>query len=502
MKATQRIRATVLLSTLLVLAWLVTPTTAQCQWSESFKLLDPNAREGDIFGAAVAVSGNIAVVGAPLDNEVNEDTGSASTFDVRTGRRVVKLISTDHIMGGRLGGSVAISGTTAILGGQDGRLDAAYVFDSLNGEQLHKLLPSDLEPGRGFGSSVAIRGNLAVVGAPFYPDQQGRLIGAAYVFDVRTGEQIFKIIADDGDHLDRFGASVAATDNLAIIGAPYDDDHAADSGSVYIFDLTTGQLLRKLTATNGGISDQLGISVASDGSIVVAGAHFDDERGSSAGAAYVFNAMTGEQVFKLLAQDAEPGDHFGTSVALSGNTAVIGAPWDDDLQREHGSAYLFDVTSGSQIAKLLPAGGIGNDEFGGSVGIDGHVAIIGARFDDERFDNSGSAYLWRCGPSLTVRGTCPSGGPIEISWSGATANGQIALIFAANTGSFRVPNGNPCAGTPLDLGSSQIQLAFQGGAGSNGSRTLNSTAGPNACGGYLQLLDISSCGTSNVARIE
>ncbi|MCL4197997.1 MAG: PQQ-binding-like beta-propeller repeat protein [Phycisphaerales bacterium] len=104
--------------------------------------------------------------------------------------------------------------------------------------------------------------------------------------------------------------------------------------------------------------------------------------------------------------------------------------------------------------------------------------------------------------ALAVDATCPGGGPIRIEWSGATGGGQAALIFARNTGSFRIPDGNPCAGTALGLGSNQIQLAWQGGAGGNGSRVLNATAGPGACGGYLQLLDITRCAVSNVARVE
>ncbi len=103
---------------------------------------------------------------------------------------------------------------------------------------------------------------------------------------------------------------------------------------------------------------------------------------------------------------------------------------------------------------------------------------------------------------LRAQATCPSGGPIRIEWSGATPGGQVALIFARNTGSFIIPNNVPCAGTQLGLGSNQIQLAWQGGAGANGSRVLNTTAGPAACGGHLQLLDLTPCAASNVARIE
>lgn len=103
---------------------------------------------------------------------------------------------------------------------------------------------------------------------------------------------------------------------------------------------------------------------------------------------------------------------------------------------------------------------------------------------------------------LAVAAACPSGGPIRIEWSGATPGGQAALIFARNTGSFTIPINYPCPGTQLGLGSDQIQLAWQGGAGADGSRVLNTNAGSGACGGHLQLLDISTCATSNVARLE
>lgn len=106
------------------------------------------------------------------------------------------------------------------------------------------------------------------------------------------------------------------------------------------------------------------------------------------------------------------------------------------------------------------------------------------------------------GPSLTVDATCPGGGPIMISWTGATPNRTAALVYARNTGSFRIPNGYPCAGAQLGLGSNQIQIAFQGNSDSNGGRTLNANVGSGVCGGYFQLLDVASCTTSNVARAE
>lgn len=106
------------------------------------------------------------------------------------------------------------------------------------------------------------------------------------------------------------------------------------------------------------------------------------------------------------------------------------------------------------------------------------------------------------GPSLLADATCPEGGPIQVSWSNATPDGQIALIFAASPGVFRIPGSFECAGTMLGLGPAQIQLAYAGSAGADGARTIHSGAGPNACGGSLQLLDLSTCATSNVVLIE
>lgn len=106
------------------------------------------------------------------------------------------------------------------------------------------------------------------------------------------------------------------------------------------------------------------------------------------------------------------------------------------------------------------------------------------------------------GPVLTVDATCPGGGPITISWTGATPGRQVAVIFARTTGNFAIPNNYACAGTRLGLSSNQIQIAFQGASGNNGSRTINGSTGNGVCGGYFQLLDVATCSTSNVVRAQ
>ncbi|MCC6907800.1 MAG: hypothetical protein IT430_07665 [Phycisphaerales bacterium] len=103
---------------------------------------------------------------------------------------------------------------------------------------------------------------------------------------------------------------------------------------------------------------------------------------------------------------------------------------------------------------------------------------------------------------LTFDASCPSGGYARLSWSNATPGGEVVLIYARETGSFRIARGGPCGGVSLGLGEHLIQVVFHGGAGETGSRTINTYTGPGACGGYLQLLDLTTCQTSNVELIE
>ena len=107
------------------------------------------------------------------------------------------------------------------------------------GEQIAKLLPDDGGAGHEFGIAVAISGSTAIVGATYS--------GSAYLFDITTGEQIAKL-ADDGETSDYFGYSVAISGSTAIVGALGDDDNGQDSGSAYLFDITTGDQLAKLDA--------------------------------------------------------------------------------------------------------------------------------------------------------------------------------------------------------------------------------------------------------------
>ncbi len=166
------------------------------------------------------------------------------------------------------------------------------------------------------------------------------VVTAAYA---DLGDQLFKLLPDDGANSDYFGWSVGISGETAFVGAYFDDDNGDFSGSAYLFDSTTGVQIAKLLPDDGAVQDQFGISVAISGETAIVGARLDDDNGSNSGSAYLFDTTTGRQIAKLLANDGAAGDRFGISVSISGATAIVGACFDDDNGGFSGSAYLFDV---------------------------------------------------------------------------------------------------------------------------------------------------------------
>ena len=211
-----------------------------------------------------------------------------------------------------------------------------------------KLTASDAAGGVLFGDSVAISGGTAVVDA-YRDDDGGNQSGSAYVF-VRSGgtwSEQTKLMASDAAADDYFGWSVAISGDTVVVGARLDNDGGPFSGSAYVFVRSSGSWSQqaKLTASDAAAEDQFGYSVAVSGDTAVVGNRGDADGGLDSGSAYVFvrSGTTWSQQAKLTASDAAADDFFGDSVAVSGDTAVVGAPWDDDAGLNSGSAYVFGL---------------------------------------------------------------------------------------------------------------------------------------------------------------
>jgi hypothetical protein len=283
---------------------------------------------------------------------------------------VDKLTASDALGGANFGRSVAIDGDYLIVGaylddapGSDdvGSTNtdegSAYVFHR-NGEswlQVDKLTASDAARNDEFGRSVAISGDYAVVGA-FGADLTGSNEGSAYVFK-RNGDdwtEIDKLVAGDAADGDHFGISVGLSGDVAIVGAHLDDHTGFDQGSAYMFQRFAEDWVEmdKLTASVQQQDVLFGASVAIDGSVAIVGAFLEDLSGDffkkDEGAAYLFERSGDEwiEVERLTTRFPEGSDRFGSSVAMTGEHVLIGAPGVDVSfgvdNPEEGAAFVFD----------------------------------------------------------------------------------------------------------------------------------------------------------------
>ncbi len=198
----------------------------------------------------MAIGGDVAIVGAPFHDHIVSASGSAYVyrFDGMTWAQEQKLLASDGAAGDLFGFSVAVSGDAAIVGaplendnGFDSGSAYVYRFDGISWAQAQKLLASDGAAADWFGFSVAISGDAAIVGA-WRDDDNGSDSGSAYFyrFDGISWAQAQKLLASDGAAGDRFGYSVAINGDVAIVGAVFEDDNGPDSGSAYVFNLQLG----------------------------------------------------------------------------------------------------------------------------------------------------------------------------------------------------------------------------------------------------------------------
>ena len=347
-----------------------------------------------------------------------------------------KLLASDGSNGNAFGYSVSVSGDTLLIGScyddDHGTMcGSAYVFVRTEGTwtQQQKLLASDGAAFDYFGNTVSLDGDTALIGA----HGDNGYIGSAYVF-VRTGTtwtQQQKLTASDGGADDWFGYSVSLSDDTAAIGAHGDNGY---TGAVYVFTRsgTAWSEQQKLLASDGGSLDSFGYSVSVDGDTALIGAHWDNDY---QGSAYVFvrAGTTWTEQQKLISSDGVSWDYFGWSVSLSGESALIGAMFDDDNGTDSGSAYIYtrSGTTWVEEGKIIAFDGAGNDQFGGSVILDGDTAVVGAWADDDSGSDSGSAYVFiRTGTTWTQEDKLTaSDGEMDYQFGSSVAlEGNRALI--------------------------------------------------------------------------
>jgi len=337
-------------------------------WSRSAVLQASNAANSDAFGGAVAISddGNTALIGANNANvSMNIWAGQVYVFTRSGGTwsQSAILNASNAEDSGHFGESVALSGdgTTALIGaymataGASSSAGQAYIFQNTGGSwsQRQILNASDMVSSAYFGHSVALSGNTAVIGA--YQARAGTTdsAGQAYVFTNTGGtwSQSAILKASDPAGYSWFGYTVALSEDggTAFIGAPWATGSKNYAGKAYVFTNAGGTWSQSAVLSTPEVTDcdYFGSSLAVSGNIAVIG-NVGDTLPSTAGRAYIFQ-YDGESWYRtqvLNASDATGYDGFGWSAALHGTTALVGAAWaTSGTTADAGQAYFFSVVA-------------------------------------------------------------------------------------------------------------------------------------------------------------
>lgn len=436
---------------------------AAASFAQQAYLKASNPEDDDNFGYSVAISGDTLVVGANQENSsitendnLAENAGAAYVFiqndDIWTQQAYLKASNAEA--DDRFGVSVAIDGDTIVVGARKedssanlGEMDntevdsgAAYIFTRTDSDWTQQafLKASNAEAGDYFGYSVALSGDTVVVASRSEDgnasgeeqDNTEENSGSVYVY-TRTGNtwsQQAYLKASNPEDRDYFGWSVAISGNTLVIGAPYEDSSAyggeednteLDSGAVYVFIRNGGSWSQQayLKASNAEVEDKFGYSVAVDKDTIVVGAYHEDSSvgggefdnsESNAGAVYVFfrKDNSWQQQAYIKADNSSATNYFGWSVAISGETIVVGSNYEDESVFNSGAAYIFTRTASNwtQLSYLKASNAGSDDRFGSSIALDGVTAVIASPLEDSNAsgdennnttEDSGAIYIWK-----------------------------------------------------------------------------------------------------------
>ncbi len=334
--------------------------------------------------------------------------------------------------------------------------------DSLNYEV--RRASSDFTPaknreaGAKFGHAIDVSRDYAVVGAPF-DDARGHNSGSVTVFkrDGNLWTEVAKLTGSRTSRSDLFGFSVAIDGRTIVVGAPRDDAGATDSGVVYVFEQSDDgewQQAGRLVDPARGAGDRFGTAVDVQGDLISVGAPLDDGLGTNSGSAFIFrrNAFgRWRHVTRIKASAASAGDQFGSSVSLDSNRLAVGARKDDDGGSDAGSVQVFDRHQGGsnrwgQVASLqapVPAAG---DQFGTDVSLYQGRLIVGAPLTDVGVrTDAGAAHVFELSQAgWEFRETLTERLP------GGRFGGGTKDRFGS---SVAIGSGGAVVGSPLDNGS-------------------------------------------------
>ena len=428
----------------------------------------------DSLGWSIAVDGDTAVIGAPnatVNGHSSQGAAYVFTYTNDSWSETAKLTASDGASFDTFGYSVALSGDTAILGAWHAAINGnplqgtAYVFKRVNGTwtETAKLTADDGLAFDDFGYSVAVSGANAFICTPYAGDSRG----AIYVFTEEGGSwsQVQKLSTKDGNVGDNLGWSVALDGTTALVGAPFATVGTSyQQGAAYVFTESDGMWsqAQKLTASDGAASEYFGFSVALDGANALVGAPYAAAKGSSTGAAYIFDGTGGNwsEIQKLAATDGANGDQFGYKVSVKGFTALVGAPFAAiGANTEQGAAYAFSFVGNiwNEIHKLTASDGVAYENVGFSVSTSSVAAAVGvpnANIGGHAYQGAGYFYQQPSTPSPTPTATATATGsatPTPTATTTPTSTSTPSSTPTPTSTATPTPTATPTS-TPTPVG--------------------------------------------------
>lgn len=385
---------------LTVAAFLALATLAAPEPPVEIKLTDAAVVPGGRFGQSVDVDGTTIAVGAYNDDPGGVDrAGAVYLFERQpdgTWPRVQQLVASDVASGDEFGKSVDLEGDRLVVGAPSrGAYEGqVYVFELSDGvwTEVQKFRPADSGPNLRFGYDVALEGDLMVIGTNM--DDYGP--GAAYVYERRYGvwEEARKLTASDPDTLDDFGIAVAVSGDTIVVGALFDDENGTNAGAAYVFERSAGIWYETAKLMSGAAGAQLGRSVDVEGDTILVGAPRQVNGAIASGAVHVFERTDGWAETQRLTSPYSIGwDMFGFSVSLDGDMLVTGAFYENS---DAGAAYVFARVDGvwTFAQRLVASDREASDYYGLAVALDGTTAVISSDLEDEVAMNAGAAYVY------------------------------------------------------------------------------------------------------------
>jgi len=437
-------------------------------WLLQDRLVAKNAKAGDTFGVSVAISGNRILVGATgVDltdpgekGDKLKNAGAAYVF-TRSGStwtQQAKLTAADAVEDDSFGSSVAIEGGNAVVAAETKSLSqlvnlgAVYVFYNVGGKtwkEQAKLLPSNPYIGDYFGSSVAIDGNRVAVGAIQTPPIGESGPGKAYIFK-RSGStwiEEARLDAEGGRKGDGFGSAIALYGSTLVVGSPYADpeinnERVTSAGAAYVFNRSASDWKESavLTASDASVFDHFGGALSIDRDLVVVGAQGAIQAGNSrSGAAYVFKRVKNNWNLQTRAvtDPTQKDDLFGKSVSVSRDWFVVGA-----------SGRNPDSVTGAGQAFLNKLGPVELPETGFAPGMQTRLPAQPADLAYQQYDQM-TLEIPAIQTSLAVVGVPKSGSGWDVRWLEEQAGylqGTAFPTWQGNTGlaaHATLPDGSP-----------------------------------------------------------